>query len=274
MARALKQLRNGHDVDLATHLDESNRWTRRDRGRRHLYMVESFFEIFYLQLQLDFRRSTIKAKAPSCVPNHIIFNLRNHFENLVDLRNVDDRRTPIIRESVAEPRTARRPSTDGKWQGENIDMLGLAGRECAIYSTTDVRPKAFLNMIMVAGWIMASYSLLRRCDRFVDWSPVPATSLHLPTLGVMGSMATLSLLSATMTTVLAEIRRMWDPFGKGVNMDSWTLGIATEIINILNDFFEYDPDAVVRTHSYMDPADSKDDEGFDGESTKDRAQTV
>lgn len=35
------------------------------------------------------------------VPQYIIYNLRNHFENIVDAGNLDLQRTPIIRESIS-----------------------------------------------------------------------------------------------------------------------------------------------------------------------------
>lgn len=98
MARALKQLRSGQDISMASQLYESKMWDRKDRGPNQFASVEYFFEVFSLRLQLEFSRQTMRTKAPSLTSQHIIFNLRNHFENLVDLRNVDDRRTPIIRE--------------------------------------------------------------------------------------------------------------------------------------------------------------------------------
>ena len=39
----------------------------------------------------------MRTKLPSLTSQHIVYNLRNHFENVVDLGNLDDRRTPIIR---------------------------------------------------------------------------------------------------------------------------------------------------------------------------------
>ncbi|KAM4064504.1 hypothetical protein HRG_005131 [Hirsutella rhossiliensis] len=255
VARALKQLRSGQDSNLASQCYESKPWARTNRGHHQFATVEYFFEIFSLQLQLEYSRQTMRTKAASLTSQHIIFNLRNHFENLVDLRNVDDRRTPIIR--------------------ENIDMLSLAGRECGIFSLTDVLPVVFLHSVSVAGWLIALYSPIQRCDWIVDWAPDGSTGINLPTLNAMVPMAVLSLMSSMLTTVLAEMWMMWDPFGKGTNTYGWTLGIAMEIDNMLNDFYEYDTDALVRAHTYMDPVPCRHEMGSDGgESSGDRAQTV
>lgn len=59
-----------------------------------------FFEIFSLELQLEFATQTMRVDAPSTLPHHIIYNLRNHFENLSDIGNIDDRRAPIIRKFI------------------------------------------------------------------------------------------------------------------------------------------------------------------------------
>lgn len=61
--------------------------------------MEYFFEIFSLQLEAEFSKQSMKTLVPSMAPQYIIYNLRNHFENIVDMGNLDDRRTPIMRKN-------------------------------------------------------------------------------------------------------------------------------------------------------------------------------
>lgn len=59
--------------------------------------VDCFFEVFSLQLELEFQRHYMKSRIPSQATEHIMYNLRNHFENIVDWGNMHERRTPIVR---------------------------------------------------------------------------------------------------------------------------------------------------------------------------------
>lgn len=96
VAKKLKRLRNGQDsmgwspynVDNGDELENSD---------RQYLTVEYFFEIFSLHLDTEYRQQTVKTQAPSMAPQYIIYNLRNHLENITDMGNMDDRRTPIIR---------------------------------------------------------------------------------------------------------------------------------------------------------------------------------
>ncbi|POR31561.1 Uncharacterized protein TPAR_08246 [Tolypocladium paradoxum] len=257
-SRALKRLRDGDDSVVASQFYRSEPWVIRGRGHHQFATIECFFEVFALQLQLEFTRQTMRTKGPSMTSQHLIYNLRNHFENFVDLGNLDDRRTPIIR--------------------ENIDMLALAGRECGIFSFLDVAPIAFLWSVHLAGWLIAVYCPVQNCDWLVAWTPEEvedSASLEFPSLSIMMVMAVLSVLSAMLTTILSEMWKMWDPFGAGTNTHAWTLGIASEIDNMLNEFYEYDTKGLIRKHAYMDPSAYLNDMGCGaGGSSGNRAQTV
>jgi hypothetical protein len=74
---------------------------RHGHSHKQYSTVEYFFEIFSLQLEAEFRRQSITTRVPSLAPQYIVYNLRNHFENIVDMGNLDDRRTPIMRTTVA-----------------------------------------------------------------------------------------------------------------------------------------------------------------------------
>lgn len=100
-SKALKRLRDGDDTVVASQFYRSEPWVIRGRGHYQFATVEYFFEVFALQLQLEFSRQSMRTKGPSMTSQQIIYNLRNHFENFVDLGNLDDRRTPIIREFPA-----------------------------------------------------------------------------------------------------------------------------------------------------------------------------
>lgn len=98
VARALHRLRNGDDSIIAGPFYWDHSWIGSRSGSGNQFAtVEYFFEVFSLRLQMEFSRQAMRTKTPSLASQHIIYSLRNHFENLVDLGHLDDRRTPIIR---------------------------------------------------------------------------------------------------------------------------------------------------------------------------------
>ncbi|OAA69629.1 hypothetical protein ISF_02899 [Cordyceps fumosorosea ARSEF 2679] len=155
-------------------------------------------------------------------PQHIIYNLRNHFENIVDNHYLDPGRAPIVR--------------------ENIDMLALAGRECTVYGGSDVIPLCMLWTIDVCSRGIAFTVPIRRCSWFMSTSGLP----------LVWRMAILAVTSAMVIILLNEMWSLWDPFGRGVNTFSWTLGIASEIDNMINEFYESENKVPVREHKFMD----------------------
>lgn len=168
--------------------------------------------------------------------------------------------------------------------GENIDMLALAGRECSIFSYTDVAPVAFLWTVDVACRLLSFGIPAQNCDWLVNSTRPPrenfdavtgkhSTDIQLPMMVTMVSMAGIAVMSATILTVLNEMWKMWDPFGRGTNTYAWTLGVAMEIDNLVNEFYEYDTRGLVRMHAYMDPSSHPVD--CNGQSIGDsRPQTV
>ncbi|GJN71111.1 hypothetical protein PLICBS_005173 [Purpureocillium lilacinum] len=234
-AEALQRLRNGDGIDARQRTYESKRRPNKSRGQHQFASVAFFFEIFSLELQLEFATQTIRVDAPSTLPHHIIYNLRNHFENLSDIGNIDDRRAPIIRES--------------------IDILAQSGRECTVFAFTDAIPLECMWFVYVAGWLIALYAPLHHCNWFVQRTPTELEATEnqpLPAVAILAVMAALSVLCSMLTTILSQMWRLWDPFGRGTNTYGWTLGIAMEIDDMLNEFDEYDAKEILRKHSYMD----------------------
>ncbi|UNI17753.1 hypothetical protein JDV02_004073 [Purpureocillium takamizusanense] len=257
-AQALQRLRNGDGFDASKPTSESKRQLSRGGSHHQFNSIEFFFEIFSLELQLEFATQTMRVQTPSTIPYHVIYNLRNHFENLVDLGNIDECRAPIIR--------------------ENIDILAQSGRECAVFAFTDVIPLESLCFVYMAGWLIALYVPVQHCNWFVQKPPLELelSSQPVPTLAMLAAMAALSTSCSMLTTILSQMWRLWDPFRKGTNTYGWTLGIATEIDDLLNEFDEYDAKELLRKHSYMDPSAYLDDMKYDGGSTQpgSHAQTV
>lgn len=64
-----------------------------------------------------------------------------------------------------------------------------------------------------------------------------------------------STASAILLTLVQELRAMWDPYGRGINTYAFTLGIASEIDTMLNEFYEVDDKVIVRKQSYYCPGD-------------------
>ncbi|KAF7551110.1 hypothetical protein G7Z17_g5232 [Cylindrodendrum hubeiense] len=156
----------------------------------HFVPVDYFFEIFSLQLEREFQRQPMRSKVPSVGPQHIIYCIRNHFENLVDGGNLDERRAPII---------------------------------------------------------------LQNCDWIINSPRNTGGNIMIPTAMTLVAIFGISAMSATILTLLQELWNMWDPFGKGINTFAWTLGIAREIDDMLNEYDEYDENSLIRVHSYMQP---------------------
>lgn len=98
VAQRLRRLRNG-EARIGWSQYNAGRWDSFSHGHRHYTTVEYFFEIFSLQLEAEFSKQSMKTLVPSMAPQYIIYNLRNHFENIVDMGNLDDRRTPIMRKN-------------------------------------------------------------------------------------------------------------------------------------------------------------------------------
>lgn len=106
VARELKRLRSG-ETDMGWTPFRTNQ-TAMAGGHCHKQYrkVEHFFELFSLQLETEFSQRHVRTCLPSMVPQYIIYNLRNHFENIVDAGNLDLQRTPIIREPISPHHSA------------------------------------------------------------------------------------------------------------------------------------------------------------------------
>ena len=96
-------------------------------------------------------------------------------------------------------------------------MLALAGRECCIFSYTDVAPVCFLWAVDVACRLIAFGSPIQHCEWLVNSSSTARrpNAVQIPTMLTLVSIVGVATLSATMLTILNEMWRMWDPFGGG-----------------------------------------------------------
>ena len=164
-------------------------------------------------------------------------------------------------------------------------MLALAGRECSIFCYTDAVPQVFLWTIDIASRLLAFSIPGQNCGFFAATNHAAASSssasLPLKAYHCL-AMVLFALISASLVAILDEMWRMWDPFGRGLNLEAWTLGIAREIDNVLNDFYEGDDDddgggdgVLSRRHSYMEqPCSARGSRTSGSGSCDDRALTV
>ncbi|KAI9155095.1 hypothetical protein HJFPF1_07663 [Paramyrothecium foliicola] len=238
VARTLKRLRADAGAQFESSVQSG--CFRETRGRQHFAQVDYFFEVFSLQLQKEFERRPMKTNAPPLISHYILYNLRNHFENLVELGNLDDRRTPIVR--------------------ENIDMLAMAGRECTIFAGSDVAPVVLLWLLTICCWILAFLAPVAKCDMLVN-ATNPTLDHQMPGFHVFLAALPLSAVSAVLLSLLDELWRMWEPFRRGVNTFAFTLGLAKEIDNMVNQFYEDDSVVPVRRHAYIRPSVYDDTRG-------------
>ncbi|KPM37840.1 hypothetical protein AK830_g8744 [Neonectria ditissima] len=193
--------------------------------------LNSFFEIFSLRVEKLFRNQP-RTKVPSMAPQHIVYNIRNHFKNLVDRGNLDERKAPIVR--------------------ENIDMMALAGRECTVFSYGDVAPVAFMWMLDLSTRLISVTLPAQNCDYIINSTRNVGGRMMFPTFFTLLIIVGVSAASATILTLLDELWQMWDPFAQGMNTFSWTLGIAREIDDMLNEFSEDDETVLIRKHAFVE----------------------
>ncbi|KAK0392002.1 hypothetical protein NLU13_1500 [Sarocladium strictum] len=229
-AIALYHMRDKHE--LATSIERSNaqNCSHSDHSNHgEMSKVDCFFEVFSLHLEMEYQRHHTKTRMPSLGPEHIMYNLRNHFENIVDWGNMNERRTPIVR--------------------ENADLMALSGRQCHVSARIDAQPLALIWAFDIASLAVAlilplQIGYLFQSDGQTVHNPgdkPPVTSHASVSLCMLLS----AILSAAIITLIDELNGMWDPYGRGLNTFSWTLGIAMEIDTMLNEFYESD-DNVIR----------------------------
>lgn len=124
-------------------------------------------------------------------------------------------------------------------------MLALAGRETTVYTGGDVVPVCILVTVDVCCRMLALLIPIQRCSWFM------ADESEGGALVLSWKFVLLALVCAAVMTILEEMLTMWNPFGRAMNTFPWSLGIASEIDNMLNEFYEYDRGVMVRKHGYM-----------------------
>lgn len=132
-------------------------------------------------------------------------------------------------------------------------MMALAGRECSVFAYRDVAPIAFLWAVDGSMRLIALVLPAQHCDYITNSPRNTAGEMMFPTAMTLLAMVGISSISAIILVLLQELWNMWDPFGKGINTFSWTLGIAREIDDMLNEYAEYDEKYLIRVHSYIRP---------------------
>ncbi|KAJ4245636.1 hypothetical protein NW757_009899 [Fusarium falciforme] len=154
-----------------------------------------------------------------------MYNIRNHLDDLADICDFGTFRTPLIR--------------------ENVDLMAMIGRESSVYAYSDnVKPIAFLWTFDIVARVLCLSLPIQTCTTLA-WSMMGRAVLEI---------AGISVITATALTILNEIWGLWDPYAKGVNIYSWTLGVAREIDAMLNDVYDSDRDRdkglPLRKHGY------------------------
>lgn len=98
-AATLQYLRSGHSITGGPSLGQDLDGPGVTTGNQHYVNVDHFFESFSLQLEIEYARHTvITTKHRPLTTVHITYCLRSHYENLIDLGAIDDRRGPAVRE--------------------------------------------------------------------------------------------------------------------------------------------------------------------------------
>ncbi|UPL01920.1 hypothetical protein LCI18_012854 [Fusarium solani-melongenae] len=236
-AKRLQQLRPIEKDDPETRSVTNTSSVTFQEGTRN--EMEHFFEILSLQLEREFRTSS-RSKLPSIAPQRVMFNIRNHLDDLADICDFGTFRTPLIRKILCAGIANSLTTT-----GENVDLMAMIGRESSVYAYSDnVKPIAFLWTFDIVARVLCLSLPIQTCTTLA-WSMVGRAALEI---------AGISVITATALTILNEIWGLWDPYAKGVNIYSWTLGVAREIDAMLNDVYDSDRDRdkglPLRKHGY------------------------
>ncbi|KAF4589157.1 hypothetical protein GQ602_003046 [Ophiocordyceps camponoti-floridani] len=212
--------------------------------------VDYFFEVFALQLHSEYKRQKMRVNRPSTMANHIACNLNSHIDNFAQHGGACER-LAIMRESHGR----RRSLTDtdvavsgltGSSSGEIMDRLCQAGQTARTFAKGDVCPVVFLNSIFALGWVVALGIPWQRSGSFVN--PEGDDSL-LPTWYSCFMMMVMSTLSAILTSLLLEMRSMWDPYGKAMNEMAWIIGNASALDYLLHDYYD-EGESIIRPHEF------------------------
>ncbi|PHH75848.1 hypothetical protein CDD80_2013 [Ophiocordyceps camponoti-rufipedis] len=187
--------------------------------------VDYFFEVFALQLHSEYQRQKMRVNRPSTMTNHIACNLNSHIDNFSQHGGVCER-LAIMREIM--------------------DRLCQAGQTARTFSKGDVCPVVFLNSIFAMGCVVALAIPFQRSASFLN--PQGDDSL-LPTWHNCVMMMFMSTLGAVFTSLLLEMRSMWDPYGKAINEMAWIMGNASAIDYLLHDYYDQGED-IVRAHEF------------------------
>ncbi|RCI17195.1 hypothetical protein L249_1841 [Ophiocordyceps polyrhachis-furcata BCC 54312] len=194
------------------------------KPRPEFEQVDYFFEIFVLQLHMDYDTHDMRANRPSSMSNHIICNLNSHIDMFAEHGGICTR-IPIMRELV-----------------DHLCQLGYTSRS---FARGDACPVTYHWGVMVVGIIVAVNNPYKRAEWFVGSESTGPPGMFCS----LFRMAYLSAVSALLTSVLKELHDMWDPYGKAINQHAYTMRNAMAIDHLVHDYYD-DADSVVHPHDF------------------------
>ncbi|RDA88854.1 hypothetical protein CP532_5526 [Ophiocordyceps camponoti-leonardi (nom. inval.)] len=186
--------------------------------------VDYFFEIFVLQLHMDYDTHDMRANRPSSMSNHIICNLNSHIDMFAEHGGICSR-VPIMRELV-----------------DHLCQLGYTSRS---FAKGDACPVTYHWGVIVTGILVAFNNHYKRAEWFVGSESTGPP----PMLFSLVRAAFLSAVSALLTSVLKELHDMWDPYGKAINQHAYTMRNAMAIDNLVHDYYD-DAESIVHPHEF------------------------
>jgi hypothetical protein len=127
------------------------------------------------------------------------------------------------------------------------------GREIHVCTMRDVTPTVFLYTVYLAALALVIWLPIENCSRLINTTLViPSAQPEIPTIRTIFVLIFAAIIFALLLTIVRQAWHMWNSLSSGVmNTDGWTLGIAMELDALLNQFYETDPAAMIRKHSYM-----------------------
>ena len=110
-------------------------------------------------------------------------------------------------------------------------------------------PRAFIKLMDFAFQFGALLTPIRNCNMFVN-NTMNFEGYRIPTINEIVYLLIFPIPIAGVLIIRDKMWKMWDPFQKGVDMQSWSLGIARMIDALVNDY-DYSVDRVILPHAYI-----------------------
>lgn len=149
-----------------------------------------------------------------------------------------------------------------------MNSISLGGKECTVHCYYDKVPAVFLWAVRIGVHIL----VLSLPIELRDWIATPIAweewdgFFRPPDYSKILPIIIIAIICTYGLTLLDEMWSMWDPYGPGVNVHGWTLGIAMEVDALINEakVHECTSEVAPEEEPGEEPEEEPEDERFWG----------